>query len=147
MVSKYFSLDEVCKTNKGIENKPNSIQIVNIGFLCNSLLDKVREHFNAPLVCSSIFRSSALNEAIGGVRTSQHCANNGAAADITSCGNYSLLEIFEFVKDNLSFDQMILEDVADLKRPESMRWLHVSTKLKGNRKEILLMKGGKYYKY
>jgi zinc D-Ala-D-Ala carboxypeptidase len=148
MLSKYFTIEEVTYSNhKSIDNTMSEIQTYNVGFLCTSILDKVREHFKQPLICSSIFRSYALNRKIGGSITSQHLGNNGAAADIIECGNHSLMSIFEYIKDNLDFDQMLIENVSSIDNPSSMKWLHVSKKMKGNRKQILIMHKGKYFPY
>ena len=80
MVSKYISEAEMTATNKPFPNAPDKKQFINIKNLCIMVLDPIREHFNAPITCSSIFRSNEVNNAVGGVKTSHHLANNGYAA-------------------------------------------------------------------
>ena len=48
--------------------------------LAENIFQPIREHFDTPIYISSGFRSEALNEAIGGSKTSQH--SKGEAIDI-----------------------------------------------------------------
>ena len=75
----------------------------------------------------------ALNKAIGGSTTSQHC--KGQAMDIDDkYGHATNAEMFEFIKDNLSFDQLIWE-FGTKDNPE---WVHVSYESTGKqRKQVL----------
>jgi len=146
-ISKYISYDEATKTHRKLPNQPNAAQLQNIQYLCVHLLDVVRDHFNSPIVLNSLFRSKMVNDATpGSSETSEHlCNNNSAAADIIKCGD-NLFDVFKYIKDNLDFNQMILESVDDINNPKTMGWLHVSIKRVGkNRKEILVMKNKKYY--
>jgi len=52
-------------------------------------------------------------------------------------------EIFDYIRENLNFDQLIWEAGTD----ENPDWVHVSLKKTGNRKEVLRMKNKKYTKY
>ena len=66
-------------------------------------------------------------------------ANNGAAMDLDAdvyCG-ITNRQIFDYIKDNLEFDQLIYEDV---KPDGTAGWVHVSYNKDRNRKEILIMK-------
>jgi len=82
-----------------------------------------------------------LNKAVGGSASSQHCT--GEAIDIDMDGtSITNAQIFNFIKDNLNFDQMIWEFGTD-KNPD---WVHVSYESTGKqRKQILVAKrvGGK----
>jgi len=87
-----------------------------------------------------MFRSLELNTALKGSITSSHM--KGQAIDITSMGGKSNLEMFHYIKDNLDFDQLIWEF------GEEPRWLHVSYKKEGNRKQVLVTKKqGVYYTF
>lgn len=152
MVSKYFSLAEVTKTNYNIPNVMNEVNIKEVGYLCTSLLDVIREHFNAPLIVSSVFRCQALEDRISGKANtpSQHTAakvGGGAAADILNCGDNKPIDILKYIKETQEWDQMIIEGCVSFDKPETGRWLHVSKKMKGNRKQILVMVNGKYAVY
>lgn len=149
-LSKYVSLSEVTKSNTairlGIDNTPDNNQLHRIILLAEEVFDPLREWVGGPVKINSGFRSDALNKAIGGSRTSQHSANNGAAFDIDDTfGHKTNKEMFNYIKDNLSFDQLIWEFGND-SNPD---WIHVSyVSRETNRKEILVAKknsSGKTY--
>ena len=99
-LSKNFTLGEMIQSQtairKNIDNTPNGNQILNLIDLCENVLQPLRDYFG-PIHISSGFRSQKLNVAIGGSTTSQHCALNGAAADI-DMGEKNR-EIFEYIKN------------------------------------------------
>ena len=138
-ITKNLSYNEVCHSDtairKGIANEPNDEQLENIIALAENVFQLVRNHFGLPVLINSFFRSLTLNKRIGGSKTSQHCANNGAAMDIRSSNKskFTNADIFNYIKDNLDFDQLIWEFGTD-KEP---RWVHVSYKKSGNRKQVL----------
>jgi hypothetical protein len=109
--------------------------------LAENVFQPIREHFGVPIHISSGYRSAALNKAVGGSASSQHCT--GEAIDIDMDGtSITNAQIFNFIKDNLNFDQMIWEFGTD-KNPD---WVHVSYESTGKqRKQILVAKrvGGK----
>jgi hypothetical protein len=133
-LSKNFTLGEMIQSQmairKNIDNNPNGDQILNLIDLCDNVLQPLRDAIG-PIRISSGFRSQKLNVAIGGSTTSQHCALNGAAADIDMGGRNR--EIFEYIKNELPFDQLIWEFGND----ECPSWVHVSYKEGKNRKQIL----------
>jgi zinc D-Ala-D-Ala carboxypeptidase len=141
-ISKYIDLIEVTKSNtairKGIDNNPNPEQLERIKLLAEMVFDPLREWVGDKIFISSGFRSAALNKAIGGSNTSQHSANNGAAFDLDDTfGHATNAQMFHYIKDNLSFDQMIWEFGTD-KNPD---WVHVSyVSAAKNRGEILVAK-------
>jgi zinc D-Ala-D-Ala carboxypeptidase len=137
-ISKHVSYKEATKSNtairKGIENIPSGEQMENIKLLCEKVFEPLRKHVGGPIAINSLFRSLKLNRAIGGAASSQHCANNGAAMDIDDTyDNMSNADMFEFIKNNLNFDQLIWEFGTD----ENPDWVHVSYKTRDNRKQIL----------
>lgn len=138
-ITKNLSYDEVCHSDtairKGIANEPNDEQLENIIALAENVFQLVRNYFGLPVLINSFFRSLTLNKRIGGSKTSQHCANNGAAMDIRSSNKskFTNADIFNYIKDSLDFDQLIWEFGTD-KEP---RWVHVSYKKSGNRKQVL----------
>ena len=78
----YFTLEELTTTKTGISNIPNDNDINQLRNLCRDILEPLREKLGCPLLVDSGFRSQAVNEAVGGVPTSQHLL--GQAADIHS---------------------------------------------------------------
>tara|TARA_R110002012_G_scaffold26181_2_gene85575 strand:- start:3823 stop:4281 length:459 start_codon:yes stop_codon:yes gene_type:complete len=112
-LSPNFTLDELCKSQtaerKGIPNLPNTDEIEALELLCEHILQPVRNEFGSFMV-SSAFRSPELCVAIGSKITSQHCCTDGkcAAADFEIAGTDNF-ELAEWIRDNLDFDQLILE--------------------------------------
>jgi hypothetical protein len=136
-LSKNLSLAEVTRSEsakrKGISNMPTSEHIDNFKLLAEKVFQPIREHFSVPIHISSGYRSAALNKAIGGASSSQHCS--GEAIDIDMDGTtITNAQVFNYIKDNLEFDQLIWEFGTD-KNPD---WVHVSYESKGKqRKQIL----------
>ena len=150
-LSKNLSLAEVMRSEtakrKGVSNMPTEAHIANFKLLAEKVFQPIREHFAVPIHISSGYRSAALNKAIGGSATSQHCS--GEAIDIDMDGTtITNAEIFHFIKDNLEFDQLIAEFPVN----SNPAWVHVSYESSGKqRKQILVAKkvGGatKYIPY
>jgi hypothetical protein len=126
---------------RGINNTPSGEHLENFKKLAENVFEPIREHFGVPIHISSGYRSKELNAAIGGSLTSQHC--QGEAIDIDMDGtSITNAQIFNFIKDNLNFDQMIWEFGSD-SNPD---WVHVSYESTGKqRKQILkaVKAGGK----
>lgn len=139
---KHFTIKELSASTsaaeKKIDNTPDAAATINLKALVEMILDPAREGVGRAITVSSGYRSSALNTAVGGAATSQHC--KGEAADLT-CGTRSLnKELFDFIRVNLPFDQLIDE--------RDYLWIHVSYKRSGvNRGAVLRSpKSGQYIK-
>ena len=133
-LSKNLSLSEVVKSNtaikNGIDNSPTLEHLQNLEILAEKIFQPIREHFGVPIGISSGYRSKALNEAIGGSKTSQHCNGQALDLDADMFGQVTNKEIFDYIVENLSFDQLINE--------YNYSWIHVSYKnKKENRKQVL----------
>jgi len=143
-LSKNLSLAEVTRSEtakrRGVSNMPTEAHIANFKLLAEKVFQPIREHFAVPIHISSGYRSAALNKAIGGASSSQHCT--GEAIDIDMDGtSVTNAAIFNYIKDNLEFDQLIWEFGTDT-NPD---WVHVSYESTGKqRKQILkaIKKGG-----
>lgn len=124
----------------GLKNIPNEKQLNNMIQLAEKIIEPARVGIgNKPIKINSFFRAYLVNRHIGGSVTSQHC--EGEAVDL-SCFDNKLL--FDFIKNNLDFDQLIWEYGNDI----SPDWVHVSYKCKNNRKQILrAVKNGSQAKY
>jgi zinc D-Ala-D-Ala carboxypeptidase len=141
-LSEHFDLNEFTRSDyakrNGINNLPNAEQTDNIRELCINVLEPIRKHFQIPILISSGFRSKALNTAIGGTKNSQH--TTGEAVDIDhdlSANVVSNRMIFDFIKSNLTFDQMI----AEFPKKGNPDWVHVSfVSGSKNRNQILVAK-------
>jgi len=135
-LSANFQLSELVKSQvaerKGISNNPSPAHIDNLKALCVNVLQPIRSHFDAPVLISSGYRSGELNIAIGSSIKSQHI--EGKAADIEVAGTDNK-ELAEWIRDNLEFDQLILEFYRD-GEPES-GWVHISWDSGNNRNQLL----------
>jgi zinc D-Ala-D-Ala carboxypeptidase len=136
-LSEHFELAEFIRSSTakraGISNMPTDAHLENIKLLCEKVLEPIRVYFARPIILSSGYRSAALNRAVGGSSSSQHCS--GEAADIDMEGtNITNAQIFNHIKDNLEFDQLIWE-FGTTSNPD---WVHVSYESNGRqRKQIL----------
>jgi len=146
-LTKNFGYQEMIKSSTadrlGVSNDASREHVINLVNLCNFILQPVREEFGVIRINSG-YRSPALNKAVGGSATSQHC--NGQAADFESFSTPNP-DLALWITKNLDFDQIILEfyDGVD---PNS-GWVHCSYNLMGNRKKILTAlktKSGVVYK-
>lgn len=78
----HFSFVEMTKTDTGLPNKPSSFRtIFNLLNLAYTL-EEIRESFGLPIRVNSAYRSTDVNDKVGGVSFSAH--TYGCAADITS---------------------------------------------------------------
>ena len=142
-LSGHFSLAELTKsqtaTRKGIDNKPTLDHIENLTELCTHVLEPTRRNFGKPMVISSGYRSEELCEAIGSSKNSQHA--KGEAADFEMFG-VDNKELAKYIKNNLVFDQLILE----FYNPDdpSSGWVHCSYSKEETRKQSLLYNGKDY---
>ena len=139
-ISKNITYIEATKSataiKKGIDNTPTNETLKIMQYVAENVFEPLREHFNVPIGITSFYRSSALNKAVGGSSTSEHV--NGSAIDIDAdvFGRITNKEIFNYIKDNLNFNQLIWEFGND-NEPD---WVHVSLKKSGNKKQILQAK-------
>ena len=121
----------MCKSStaqiKRIDNNPNEDQKEALKSLINNVLDPLRELYGNPIVVSSGFRSLDLNRAVGGAKNSQHM--KGEAADIYTGTKEGNKKLFDLIRDNLPFDQLIDE--------KNFSWVHVSFREGHNRKQVL----------
>lgn len=136
-LSKHLVLSEVTRSEsakrKGISNMPTPEHIENFKLIAEKVFEPIREHFKVPILISSGYRSKELNAAIGGSLTSQHCS--GEALDLDMDGtSVTNKQIFDFIKNNLVFDQLIWE----FGTKDNPDWVHVSYESTGKqRKQIL----------
>tara|TARA_S200002703_G_C3741398_1_gene227988 strand:- start:198 stop:659 length:462 start_codon:yes stop_codon:yes gene_type:complete len=136
-LSKNLTLREAIKSNTatrlGINNTPEEWEIHNLRAVAENVFQPVRDHFGVPIAVSSGYRSKELNRAIGGSKYSQHMIGEALDLDADVYGKVTNAEIFNYIKNNLEWDQMIWEFGDD----EEPNWVHVSYKESGNnRKQI-----------
>ena len=133
-ISKHISYDEATKTSLNLDNTPNADQLENMKQIAEHVFEPLRIWAGEPIRVNSMFRSEAVNKAIGGARNSQHCANDGSAIDMDATGKKTNADLFNYIRENLDFDQLIWE-FGDDKNPG---WVHVSfCHKRKNRKQVL----------
>ena len=138
MISKHISDKEATKSitalRLGIDNTPNGNAYNNMKTLAANVFEPLREWVGGPIKITSMYRSPELCDALGSNgRTSQH--TKGQAIDIDDIyGHKTNAEMFEYIKNNLEFDQLIWE----FGNEDNPDWLHISyIDLEKNRKRIL----------
>lgn len=115
------SIESFTAKRKGIENIPSEYELTNMVGVAINVFEPLREWVGGPIKINSFFRSVELNKAIGGSSKSQHC--QGRAIDIDDVyGHKTNAEMFNYIKNNLDFDQLIWEFGTD----ENPDWVHVS---------------------
>lgn len=125
MISKHISEKEATKSvtalRLGIDNTPDGDTLNNMKIVAEKVFEPLREWVGGAIKINSFYRSPALNEAIGGSTRSQHC--KGQAIDIDDIyGHKTNKEMFNYIKDNIDFDQMIWE----FGNEDNPDWVHVS---------------------
>lgn len=134
-ISPHFHLSEFTTSQtadrRGIDNTPPDWAIVNLTRLCDNVLEPVRRHFGRPVVISSGWRSRAVNAAVGGVASSQHCKGEAADFEVPGVSN---VKVAQWIRSAVAFDQLILE----FYRPgePNSGWVHCSYAT-GNRYSVM----------
>jgi zinc D-Ala-D-Ala carboxypeptidase len=151
MVSKSISYADSIRSDAakraGINNYFTPDQLARMTTLANAIYEPIVNRFKKKIYVSSFFRTYKVNELIGGAIGSQHMANHGAAMDLDADMNSGVTnkQVFDYIRKNLDFDQLILEGVNE---DGTAGWVHVSyvNPIK-NRHEVLQMiiKDGKNY--
>lgn len=137
-LSPHFTLGELIRSEtaerKGIDNMPPKDLLPKLERLCVEILEPVRAHFGRPFRPNSGYRSQALNEAVGGSSRSQHCRGEAVDIEIHGVSNFDLAV---WIRDNLTFDQVILECYRQ--GEPSSGWVHVSLKEPGEENRAIAL--------
>ena len=135
-ISPHFSYDEVIRsktaTDLGMDNSLPFVLLPKVQLMATELLEKTRANWNKPVKINSWYRCPALNQMISNNPNSQH--TKGEAVDFTIPG-VSNFEVASYIRDNLTFDQVILE----------RSWVHVSLVSDNNRHQVLRTDDGRTY--
>ena len=149
-LSKNLSLAECIKSQTakrlGINNEPDEWTTENLRQIAINVFQPLRDHFGVPIYVSSGYRGPELNRAIGGAKRSQHMEGRALDLDGDVYGSPSNAEIFDYIRKNLEFDQIVWE-FGDEDNPD---WVHVSYVYGGNNRGRCLKacrddKGKTYY--
>ena len=133
-ISKHITYFEATQsptaTKLGINNNPNEAQLEAMKLVAEKCFEPLRVWYGKPIKVNSFFRSDLLNRAVKGAITSQH--KKGEAIDIDAGSKEENKKLFEWIKENLVWDQVINE--------YDYSWVHVSYSKVKNRKQILVIK-------
>jgi hypothetical protein len=133
-LSEHFQLSEFVKSHTAIrlhiDNSPTETAIKNLANICEKILEPLRAHYGQPIHINSGYRCYSLNKAVGGSATSQHTKGEAVDLEIPGVSNQ---ELYDYLKDNYVFDQLILE----FHKPEvpNSGWIHVSLRADGNNRQ------------
>jgi len=124
-ISEHVSYKEGVRSNTAtrlnLDNTPGSYELSNMGILTDNIFEPLRKWVGGPIKINSFFRCENLNKAIGGSSRSQHCEGRAIDLDDTF-GHKTNAEMFQYIKENLNYDQIIWE-FGDDTNPD---WVHVS---------------------
>jgi zinc D-Ala-D-Ala carboxypeptidase len=131
-ISEHFTLEELtfseAAARLGLDNTPTAIAIANLGLVA-TVMERIRTLLGGnPIVVHSGYRSTQVNQAVGGVATSAHCS--GLACDFVCHESGTPYEVaLTIVKSDIEYDQLILE----------YGWVHVGVAQAGllSRREAL----------
>ncbi len=130
-MGKYFTLSEMVRSamadSMGINNRIPKELVPKMNALIENVLDPLRTWWGKPIRVNSGYRCKELNKAVKGSKTSQHMS--GEAADIDTGDRQQNKLLFEYIRNNLPYDQLIWENGGD--------WIHVSYRNdRNNRKQV-----------
>jgi zinc D-Ala-D-Ala carboxypeptidase len=145
-LSPHFSLEEFTRSatarRLNIDNTPGALELAAMRRLCDRVLEPVRSHFGGkPVRVTSGYRCPRLNKAVGSGWRSQHRAGEAVDFEIPGVSNY---EVARWIRDNLEFDQLILENY--MRGDPNSGWVHVSYREGRARKSVLTYARRSYFK-
>lgn len=126
-LTQHFSLAELTASataqRLGIDNTPPP-ELVPRLVRTAEMLERIRSTLGVPVIVTSGYRGRAVNQAVGGVTSSDH--TQGHAADIVAprYGTpYDIAKALAPLVQTLNIGQIILEGV------KGKQWVHVSTRV------------------
>ena len=128
-VTEHFTLEELTHTTTGLDNKQLSPELDNLKKLAINILEPLRLLYGKPIHVNSGYRSPLVNRKVKGAVHSDHLG--GYAADITGGSTEENEKLFNLIRDNFKFKQLINE--------YDFKWVHVSYKEGNNKGQILKM--------
>ena len=140
-LSPHFTLAEATKSQTaerlGIDNDPPEDVIARMRLVAENILEPVRANYGRPVIVNSFYRCLDLNREIGSKDNSQHVTGEAVDLEVPGIPN---AEVAQWVRDNLVFDQCILEFYTPGKPASG--WVHVSYSQAIARKQCLTINAG-----
>lgn len=123
----HFTLSELIASSTarrlGIDNTPDAEALVRLQATAE-MLERVRATLGVPILVTSGYRSRAVNQAVGGVTSSDH--SRGQAVDMVAPAfgtPFRVAKTLAPLVSVLGIGQIILEGVG------GKQWVHLSTRL------------------
>ena len=109
-ISKHITLYEATYSETairlGLRNTPTTKEELDaMKLVAEKVFEPLREHFGVAIGISSFFRCYMLNKRVGGSKTSDHVKGRSIDIDADIYGKITNKQIFDYIKDNLEFDQ------------------------------------------
>ena len=82
-LTKHFTYDEMTRTDTHLPNEPTDFQLHNLLYTCR-ILESIRNKFGYPIPISSGFRTSVVNNEVGGTLNSYHLDGRAVDIDVSS---------------------------------------------------------------
>ena len=111
-----FSFNELTKTDTGLDNIPNDMNILSNICRLARFLQTIRNELHLPIIVNSAYRSPEVNAKVGGVSSSYHV--KGLAADVKCADMDKLLTI-------LHSHLMEIDQLGIYYNSTSQLWFHV----------------------
>lgn len=133
-----FSLDELIFSataiRHGIDNTPNEEEEANLKRLATDILQPIRNKWNDSIIVNSGYRCRKLNNKVGGATNSQHLY--GEATDIESATRsvYDNKKLFDLIVDMINNNEI---EVGQLIDEYNYNWLHISLPTDRHKNQIL----------
>jgi hypothetical protein len=144
-LSPHFTWGEMTRTGQSALQEKNREEAEKckaaITALCKTLMEPIREKFG-PLRINSCFRGPAVNQAVGGSKSSQHMI--GEACDFVPLNDkIALMTVVDWIRkeSGLKWGQLINE------HPGNSKWIHISLGepfRKANNMQVLDFDGKSY---
>ena len=111
-----FSFNELTKTDTGIKNVPDDMNVLSNLCRLAAFLQTIRNELHLPIIVNSAYRSPEVNAKVGGVSSSYHV--KGLAADIKCSDMDKLLTI-------LHSHLMEMDQIGIYYNKNTQLWFHV----------------------
>ena len=111
-----FKFKELVKTDTGLDNIPNDMNILSNLCRLAAFLQTIRNELHLPIIVNSAYRSPEVNVKVGGVASSYHA--KGLAADIKCADMDKLLAV-------LHSHLMDIDQLGIYFNSNTQLWFHV----------------------
>ena len=111
-----FTFKELVKTDTGLDNIPNSMNVIRNLVRLSEFLQIIRNELHLPIIVNSAYRSPEVNAKVGGVLSSYHV--KGLAADIKCSDMDKLLAV-------LHSHLMEIDQICIYYNSTTQLWFHV----------------------